>query len=44
LLSADARETAVISFSDEVKAQPGFSSTADSVIHALCMLRKEKSL
>jgi VWFA-related protein len=41
LLAADAGETAVISFSDEVKVHQDFTSNPDPVIHALRMLRKE---
>ncbi|HYW46729.1 MAG TPA: VWA domain-containing protein [Bryobacteraceae bacterium] len=41
LLAADAGETAVISFSDEVKLRQDFTGDADSVIHALRMLRKD---
>jgi VWFA-related protein len=41
LLAADAGETAVISFSDEVKVHEDFTADADAVIHALRMLRKE---
>ena len=41
LLAADAGETAVISFSDEVKLHQGFTGNPDLVIHALRMLRKE---
>src|SRR5258708_38212382 len=41
LLGADAGETAVISFSDEVKVPQDFTGTPDFVIHALRMLRKE---
>jgi VWFA-related protein len=41
LLAADAGETAVISFSDEVKAHQDFTGNPDLVIHALRMLRKE---
>ena len=41
LLAADAGETAVISFSDEVKVHQEFSSNPDLVIHSLRMLRKE---
>jgi VWFA-related protein len=41
LLAADAGETAVISFSDEVKVHQDFTGNPDSVIHALRMLRKE---
>jgi len=43
LLAADAGETAVISFSDEVKVHQEFTSNPDAVIHALRMLRKEGS-
>ena len=41
LLAAQAGETAVISFSDEVKIHQGFTGDPDSVIHAMRMLRKE---
>jgi VWFA-related protein len=41
LLAADAGETAVISFSDEVKVHQQFTSDPDLVIHALRMLRME---
>jgi VWFA-related protein len=41
LLAADAGETAVISFSDEVKLHQGFTGNPDLVIHALRMLRME---
>src|SRR5712691_12384899 len=41
LLAADAGETAMISFSDEVKVHQEFTSNQDSVIHSLRMLRKE---
>jgi VWFA-related protein len=41
LLAADAGETAVISFADEVKVHQDFTGNPDSVIHALRMLRKE---
>jgi len=41
LLAADAGETAVISFSDEVKIHQEFTSNPDFVIHSLRMLRKE---
>jgi VWFA-related protein len=41
LLAADAGETAVISFSDEVTVHQDFTSNPDFVIHALRMLRKE---
>jgi VWFA-related protein len=41
LLAADAGETAVISFSDEVKVHQDFTANPDLVIHALRMLRKE---
>jgi VWFA-related protein len=41
LLAADAGETAVISFSDEVKIHQEFTADPDVVIHSLRMLRKE---
>jgi VWFA-related protein len=41
LLAADAGETAVISFADEVKVQQDFTSNPDFVIHSLRMLRME---
>jgi VWFA-related protein len=41
LLAAEAGQTAVISFSDEVRVHQEFTGNADSVIHALRMLRKE---
>jgi VWFA-related protein len=41
LLAADAGETAVITFSDEVKVHQDFTNNADLVIHSLRMLRKE---
>lgn len=41
LLAADAGETAVISFSDDVRLHEDFTSDSDRVIHALRMLRKE---
>jgi VWFA-related protein len=41
LLAADAGETAVITFSDEVKIHQDFTSDPDPVIHSLRMLRKE---
>jgi VWFA-related protein len=41
LLAAEAGQTAVISFSDEVRVHQEFTGSADSVIHALRMLRKE---
>jgi VWFA-related protein len=41
LLAADAGETAVISFADEVKVHQDFSGSPDPVIHSLRMLRKE---
>jgi VWFA-related protein len=41
LLAADAGETAVLSFSDEVKVHQEFTSNPDQVIHALRMLRME---
>jgi VWFA-related protein len=40
-LAADAGETAVITFSDEVKVHQDFTSDPDPVIHSLRMLRKE---
>src|SRR6266446_4628256 len=43
LLAADAGETAVISFSDEVKVHQDFTANPDLVIHSLRMLRKEGS-
>jgi VWFA-related protein len=41
LLAADAGETAVISFSDEVNVHQEFTGNPDLVIHSLRMLRKE---
>jgi VWFA-related protein len=41
LLAADAGETAVISFSDDVKLHQDFTGNPDLVTHALRMLRKE---
>jgi VWFA-related protein len=41
LLAADAGETAVISFSDEVKVHQDFTNNPDSVMHSLRMLRME---
>jgi VWFA-related protein len=41
LLAADAGQTAVISFSDEVKTQQEFTGNPDKVTHALRMLRME---
>jgi hypothetical protein len=41
LLAADAGETAVMSFSDEVTVHQDFTGNPDLVIHALRMLRKE---
>jgi VWFA-related protein len=41
LLAADAGETAVISFSDEVKVHQEFTGNPDLVIHSMRMLRKE---
>jgi len=41
LLAADAGETAVISFSDEVRVHQEFTSDPDLVIHSLRMLRRE---
>jgi VWFA-related protein len=43
LLAADRGETAVISFSDDVKIHQEFTNNPDSVIHSLRMLRKEGS-
>jgi VWFA-related protein len=41
LLAADAGETAVITFSDEVKVHQDFTNNPDLLIHSLRMLRKE---
>ena len=41
LLAADAGETAVISFSDEVNVHQDFTGNPDFVMHSLRMLRKE---
>ena len=41
LLAADAGETAVISFSNRVTVHQEFTANAETVIHALGMLRKE---
>jgi VWFA-related protein len=41
LLAADAGETAVVSFSDEVIVHQEFTGNPDFVMHALRMLRKE---
>jgi VWFA-related protein len=41
LLAAEAGETALISFSDEVKVHQDFTGNPDLVIHALRMLRME---
>jgi VWFA-related protein len=41
LLSADAGETAMISFSNQVKLHQDFTKDPDSVVHAMRMLRKE---
>jgi VWFA-related protein len=41
LLAADAGETAVITFSDEVRVHQDFTNNPDLVIHSLRMLRKE---
>jgi VWFA-related protein len=41
LLAGDAGETAVISFSDEVKIHQEFTGNPDSVVQSLRMLRKE---
>jgi VWFA-related protein len=43
LLAGDAGETALLSFSDEVKLHQDFTSDADLVTHGLRMLRKEGS-
>jgi VWFA-related protein len=43
LLAADAGETAVISFSDQVRVHQEFTRNPDAVIHALRMLRMEGS-
>jgi VWFA-related protein len=41
LLAADAGETAILSFSDNVKRHQDFTNNSDDVIHAIRMLRKE---
>jgi VWFA-related protein len=41
MLAADAGETAVISFSDEVQVHQDFTGNPDLVMHSLRMLRKE---
>lgn len=41
LLAANAGETAMISFSDEVKLHQNFTGDPDSVTHSIRMLRKE---
>jgi VWFA-related protein len=41
LLAADAGDTAVISYSDEVRFHQDFTGDPDQVVHALRMLRKE---
>src|SRR6202789_1308568 len=41
LLAADAGETALISFSDEVRIHQDFTGNPDAVVHSLRMLRKE---
>src|SRR5437773_1301812 len=41
LLAAEAGETAVISFSDDVRLHQDFTGAPDRVIHALRLLRKE---
>jgi VWFA-related protein len=41
LLAADAGETAVISFANDVRVHQDFTGDSDRVIHALRMLRKE---
>jgi VWFA-related protein len=43
LLSADAGETAMISFSDQVKAHQDFTANPDLLTHSLRMLRTEGS-
>jgi VWFA-related protein len=43
LLAADAGQTAVISFSDEITVRQDFTGNPDQVIHALRMLRKDGS-
>lgn len=43
LLAAEAGETALITFSDEVKVHQNFTSSPDAVTKALRMLRKEGS-
>lgn len=43
LLAANAGETAMISFSDEVKVHQDFTGDPDAVSHSLRMLRKEGS-
>jgi VWFA-related protein len=43
LLAGNAGETAMISFSDDVMVHQNFTSDADSVTHAMRMLRKEGS-
>ncbi len=41
LLAADAGETAMISFSNEVKVHQDFTGNADLMTHSLRMLRPE---
>ena len=41
LLAADAGETAMVSFSNQVKLHQDFTKDADSLVHAMRMLRKE---
>ncbi len=41
LVAADAGETALISFADQVKVHQDFTDSPDAVTHALRMLRKE---
>jgi hypothetical protein len=41
LLAASDGETAIVSFSDEIKVHQDFTSEPDKVTHALRMLRKE---
>lgn len=43
LLAGDAGETALLSFSDEIKVHQDFTNNADLVTHGLRMLRKEGS-
>src|SRR5579862_5877857 len=43
LLAADAGDTAVLTFSDDVRVHQDFTADPDAVSHALRMLRKEGS-